>query len=94
MKASVQFQKKITDANYLSSALVFRDRQAGVSEIYDPITEKFRYNAYCLERKILKELFSIEFDFLQDAISRINDEFGSWKLESLSDKGCGNCVAK
>lgn len=86
--------KKITSSNYQSAALVFRDRQAGVSEIFDPISQKFRYNAYCLEKKLLKELFSAEYDFLDDAIVRINEEFGTWKLEDFSNSGCGSCAAK
>lgn len=86
--------KKITEENYLESVLVFRDRQAGISVVYDPHFSKFKYNAYCLEKKLLKELYSIEFDFLSDALSKINEEFGSWNLESFDQKGCGNCAAK
>lgn len=86
--------KKITAQNYLTSTLVFRDRQAGISEIFDPRSERFKYNAYCVEKKILKELFSAEYDFLDDAVLRINDEFGSWELQEFSESGCGNCAAK
>ncbi len=85
---------KINEENYLDSVLVFRDRQAGIAEVYDPFLKRFKYNAYCLEKKLLKELFSHEFDFLSDAILRINDEFGSWNIESFDQKGCGNCAAK
>lgn len=81
--------------NYGHSVLVFRDRQAGVSEVYDPFAERFYYNAYCLERKLMKELYSCEFEFLDDALSHMNDEFGTWDLESFEQKkGCGSCVAK
>jgi hypothetical protein len=80
--------------NYTHSVLTFRDRQAGVSEVYDPATEQFSYNAYCLEKKLIKELFSQEYDFLEDALAVVNDEFGTWQLESFDKKGCGSCVAK
>jgi hypothetical protein len=85
---------KITSTNYLEKALVFRDRQAGVSEVFDPISNKFKYNAYCLEKMLLKELFTVEYDFLDDALQRINEEFGSWDLEDFAKSGCGNCAAK
>ncbi len=86
--------QKLTETNYDSSVLVFRDRQAGVSEIYDPESGTFSYNAYCLEKKLMKELFTCEYDFLTDALEVINEEFGSWDLESFDKKGCGSCVAK
>lgn len=85
---------KINEENYLDSVLVFRDRQAGIAEVYDPFLRSFKYNAYCLEKKLLKELYSFEFDFLSDAILKINEEFGSWTIESFDQKGCGNCAAK
>jgi hypothetical protein len=40
----------LTEENYSHTVLVFRDRQAGVSEIFDPESETFTYNAYCLEK--------------------------------------------
>jgi len=91
-----QLAHKITGENYTHSILVFRDRQAGVSEIYDPMLEKYTYNAYCLEKKLLKDLWSKEFDYLEDALTRVNDEFGSWEKEEFEEeeKGCGSCVAK
>ena len=85
---------KLTESNYDHSVLVFRDRQAGVSEIYDPESGAFSYNAYCLEKKLMKELYTCEFDFLTDALEVINAEFGSWELEDFDQKGCGSCVAK
>ena len=85
---------KLTELNYDSNVLVFRDRQAGISEIYDPESTTFSYNAYCLEKKVMKELFTCEYDFLTDAREVINAEFGSWELESFDKKGCGSCVAK
>ncbi len=87
-------QNKLSDSNYSHSVLVFRDRQAGVSEIYDPETNKFMYNAYCLERLLMKELFTVEYEFLEDALCRVNEEFGTWDLQSFDTKGCGSCAAK
>lgn len=86
---------KINDENYANTVLIFRDRQAGVCEIYDPFEEKYSYNAYCLEKKLLKELWSKEFDYLEDAIESVNEEFGTWEKEEFEEeKGCGSCVAK
>lgn len=85
----------LTVDNYDHSVLVFRDRQAGVSEIYDPETGCYTYNAYCLEKKLLKELFTCEYDFLEDALQVINEEFGTWGLETFEEEsGCSSCVAK
>tara|TARA_B100001094_G_scaffold332662_1_gene405730 strand:- start:336 stop:617 length:282 start_codon:yes stop_codon:yes gene_type:complete len=89
--------KKLTEDNYSYKAFYFRDRQAGVSEVYNPHSGSYTYNAYCLETKIVKELFSSESDFLEDALNIINDEFGNWELRDIApDKksGCGDCVAK
>jgi len=87
-------RQALTEDNYEHTVLVFRDRQAGVSEVYDPTRSSFSYNAYCLEKKILKELFSCEYDFLADALEVINEEFGTWPTESFDKKGCGSCAAK
>ena len=88
-------KKKLNEENYGHSTLVFRDRQAGVSEIYDPEFNRYSYNAYCMEKKLVKELFTCEYEFLEDALHAINEEFGTWELESFEeDKGCGSCVAK
>lgn len=87
--------RPLTEENYDHTVLVFRDRQAGVSEIYDPETARYSYNAYCLEKKLVKELFSCEYEFLSDALERVNEEFGTWQPESFDEeKGCGSCVAK
>ncbi|MFY7927583.1 MAG: hypothetical protein ACOVS5_01820 [Oligoflexus sp.] len=82
--------------NYLGSIYRFNDRQAGVSLIYDPERELYTYNAYCLETKIMKELFTVECEYLEEALDLINQEFGSWELVELNTKssGCGSCVAK
>lgn len=86
---------KLTEDNFSHSILQFRDRQAGVSCIYDPESESYTYNAYCLETQLLQELFSCEYEFLADAIETVNEEFGQWELVDLSAKsGCGSCVAK
>ena len=84
----------LTLDNYTSTVLVFRDRQAGVSEVYDPDEQRFYYNAYCLEKKLLKELYTCEYEFLEDALAVINGEFGTWQTESFDKKGCGSCAAK
>jgi hypothetical protein len=86
---------KLNEENYGHSVLVFRDRQAGISEIYDPESNQYSYNAYCMEKKLVKELFTCEYEFLEDALRAINEEFGTWELESFEeDKGCGSCAAK
>lgn len=90
----MQTMRPLTEENYSHTVLVFRDRQAGISEVFDPETESFSYNAYCLEKKLMKELYSCEYDFLADALDRINEEFGTWTPESFDKKGCGNCAAK
>ena len=86
----------LTQDNYMDQAFVFRTRQAGVSLIFDPAHERYVYNAYCLETKLLKELFTQEFHDLEAAIARINDEFGNWELKAVGEdkSGCGSCVAK
>jgi hypothetical protein len=84
----------LTAENYTDTVLTFRDRQAGVSEIYDPHLNEYTYNAYCMEKKLIKELWTVEFDYLEDALKRVNEEFGSWETESFDRKGCGSCVAK
>ena len=89
-----QKSTKLTEENYDHSVLVFRDRQAGVNPVFDPQEQSYTYNAYCLEKKLLKELFTCEYDFLEDALKVINEEFGSWELESFDKKGCGSCAAK
>ena len=92
---AVATPRPLTEENYQHTVLVFRDRQAGVSEIFDPGTGRYSYNAYCLEKKLLKELFTCEYDFLSDALEVINEEFGTWQTESFEGKsGCGSCVAK
>jgi hypothetical protein len=86
--------QKLTPDNYDHTVLVFRDRQAGIAEVYDPDTDRYAYNAYCLEKKLMKELFTQEYDFLEDALHVINEEFGTWEPESFDKKGCGSCAAK
>ena len=85
----------LSEENFDHTVLVFRDRQAGVAAVFDHESQRFTYNAYCLEKKLLKELFSREFDFLSDALEVINEEFGTWPSESFEKaSGCGSCVAK
>lgn len=92
---NISEKAKLDAENYTHSVLVFRDRQAGVSEIFDPIDNAYSYNAYCLEKKLVKELFTCEYEFLEDALHVVNEEFGTWDMESFEvDKGCGSCAAK
>jgi hypothetical protein len=92
MKAA---EKHLTAENFESKVFRFRDRQAGVSLIYDPEREVYSYNAYCLEITLVKELYTVEFDFLDDALAQINEEFGSWELTDIAPQqsGCGSCAA-
>lgn len=86
---------KLTAENFMDTVLKFRDRQAGISVIYDPEDGSYGYNAYCIETTLLKELFTCEYQFLDDALEVINSEFGTWDTQSLNeDSGCGSCIAK
>ena len=91
MKTAVS---KLTAENYSWCVFKFRDRQAGVSEIYDPEEERYRYNSYCLEQKLLKEIYTQEYAFLDDALEHTNLEFGNWEFQDLSLKkpACGSCA--
>lgn len=87
---------KLTTNNYLESYLRFQDRQAGVGVVYSPEEKRYYYNAYCLEMKLIKELMSVEFEYLDDALEFIDDEFGTWDIKNYEEKqsGCSGCVAK
>lgn len=86
---------KLNVDNFMHSYLRFNDRQAGVSAVFCPSEQKFYYNAYCLEMKVLKELMSVEFEFLDDALDLINEEFSTWDTVDFEpEKGCGSCAAK
>lgn len=90
-------ETKITEENYQSHFLSFQQRQAGIGLVFCPESEKYSYNAYCFEKDLLKELFSVEHDYLEDAIAMINDEFGAWELlsyEKEKKSGCSTCTAK
>ncbi len=84
---------KLTTQNYGWCFFKFRDRQAGVTEIYDPAAECYHYNSCCLEQKLLKEIYTREFAFLDDALEHANLEFGNWEFQDLSLKkpACGSC---
>lgn len=87
--------EKIDSSNYTYKVFMFEDRQAGIGLVYDPFSEKFNYNVYCLETKLMKEIYSEEFNFLDDAIEHVHDEFGQWKLtEFQEESSCGSCSAK
>ena len=88
---------KITEENYQSHFLRFQKRQAGISLVFCPEREKFTYNTYCIESELFKELFSVEHDYLEDALCLLNDEFPTWELVSYESKkksGCSSCAAK
>ena len=84
---------KLTAQNYSWCFFKFRDRQAGITVIYDPAAASYHYNSYCLEQKLLKEIYSKEFTFLDDALAHTNLEFGNWEFQDLSLKkpACGSC---
>ena len=83
----------LTQENFATMALHHRDRQAGVSMIYDPHQDIFVYNAYCIELKLLKELFSRECATLDEALAVINEEFAGWQLRELAQSGGACCQA-
>lgn len=92
---SAGIETKITQENWDHTVLTFRDRQAGISTVFDPFEDRYYYNAYCIEKKLMQELWTCEYDFLDDAVRVINEEFGTWASESFEKKsGCGSCVAK
>ncbi len=85
----------ITAENFEYSYFKFNDRQAGISLVFDHETQSYLYNVYCLETKILKELFGCEYEFLDDALEIVNSEFGTWPLIEVPEKtGCGSCSNK
>ena len=88
--------EQLNQENYTSHFYSFQDRQAGVGLVFSPEENRYFYNAYCVERTLLTELFSVEHEFLDDALASINDEFGQWELKAFEKKkeGCGTCVAK
>jgi hypothetical protein len=92
-----QFETKmelLTEENFLTSYLRFEDRQAGVGLVYSPDDGRYSYNAYCLEMTLLKELLTVEYEFLEDALACVNEEFGTWDLVPYEDKnGCSSCSA-
>jgi hypothetical protein len=86
----------LTAENFSGSYLQFQDRQAGISLVFCPDESRFTYNVYCLEKTLLKELFTVEHEYLEDALITVNAEFGQWELASYDQKksGCGSCAAK
>ena len=85
----------LTAENYTTHFLRFQKRQAGISLAYSAEEKKFFYNAYCVETEILKELFTVEYEFLEDALKTINQEFEGWELAPYEEKsGCSSCAAK
>ncbi|MDD9950459.1 MAG: hypothetical protein OXT67_02735 [Zetaproteobacteria bacterium] len=93
---TIKSKWKLNESNYDSHYLRFQERQAGVSLVFDPDKELYYYNAYCIEMKLLKELFTVEYTFLEEALETIDAEFGTWELTPYDKKksGCGSCAAK
>ena len=85
---------QLKQKNFLHSCLAFEDRQAGVSIIYCHIEDKYFYNVYCMDVKILKDLMSVEFNNLDEALDYVNEEFGTWKLHNLALNDQKGCAAK
>ena len=85
----------ITEDNYTYSYYSFEDRQSGISLVYSLEKKAYLYNVYCIEQTLLKELFTVEYDFLDDAIETVNSEFGSWNLKTFEEKksSCSSCQA-
>ncbi len=92
--ATVTPDALLTEENYDANYLRFNDRQAGVSLVYDLEEERFYYNVYCMDLVLTKELFSVECEFLTDALELVHQEFGTWELVSYEKKGCSDCAAK
>ncbi|MBC61073.1 MAG: hypothetical protein CMP11_01345 [Zetaproteobacteria bacterium] len=85
--------KLITEDNYINSYLRHNTRQAGISLVYSPNEERYYYNVYCIEMDLLKELMSVEVEYLSEAIDLINSEFGTWELKDYEkqEKSCSTC---
>ena len=62
------------------SKVTVGDRQAGISLIYEPNSSSYRYNVYCLEMKLMKEILSCEYDYLEDAIINVNEELDGGEI--------------
>ena len=92
---SSQNNYTMTEENYSYSYYSFEDRQSGISLVYSPSKKSYLYNVYCLEQTLLKELFTVEYDFLEDALKTVNSEFGNWKLKTFEEKksSCSSCTA-
>ena len=86
----------LTTSNYESHYFNFMERQAGISLIYSPKNKIFTYNVYCMDKKTLKELYTVEVEFLTDALDLVNSEFSNWELLPFEEKkdGCSSCAAK
>lgn len=95
MSANTLVDNQITPENYTTHFKRFQKRQAGISLSYSNSEKKFFYNAYCVETELLKELFTVEYEFLEDALKTVNDEFATWELAPYEEKsGCSTCSNK
>ena len=89
-----QSEWKLTEENYAATYLEFQDRQAGVSVVYYEKDDRYYYNVYCVERKLLKEIYSVEHEFLSDALKLVNNEFYSWETATYEKSKCSSCANK
>ncbi len=84
--------KELTVENYEGSCLTFGDRQAGISHVYSPGNSRFYYHVYCVDRKSLTDIFSVEYEFLTDALETVNSEFAGWERQEYEAKSlCSTC---
>ena len=84
----------LTEDNYDAHYLRFQDRQAGIGLVFCAEENRFYYNVYCMDLVLTKELFSVECEFLEDALELVHQEFGTWELVAYEKKGCSDCSAK
>ena len=85
---------QLNEENYMAHYLRFNDRQAGIGLVYCPQEDRYAYNVYCIDFLLMKELFSVECEFLEDALELVQQEFGTWELVAYEKKNCSDCSAK
>ncbi len=86
----------VDEDSFLYRYYRFEDRQAGIGLVYCPQEERYFYNVYCADTKLVKDIFAVEFEFLVDALETLQKEFGQWQCIEIEDGagGCGSCAAK
>jgi hypothetical protein len=73
----------ITANNYKDGYYRLGKWQAGVSEIFDHLSQKVTYNLYCVDLENYQEAISQEFHRVDDAINALKDAFGNWPYQSF-----------